>query len=344
MAPPSSLFLTPRLRDYDDDAEIFMSEPFASAFKDCLSIRQKDYPKYLLGQLSQTLNQRHYVELLETWLILRVFTLGLIAVEKLTDDARNEPEAQKLFLESVARPGTLLETNHPNIERSFRLYNWRTVYAELICDWVKPTISMEEYLKSLPTPDPHYKFTSSDAEDLIMFIGVERRIQPWTSNPMGAYLFFSQDCFEHNCETWLVPSLRTLGYEARYQLTELAAYMEEPSAAEPKDSFPLLEYTRIEIDPRFLTVIRETAKHRAAIDSVWAELYRPLPQPVNFVEQQQQHPSWDAAGAGAARRLSKKAATAGKPVSAGQKAKQEVLGLQTVKIVSRRSAIETQDP
>ncbi|KAK6980851.1 hypothetical protein R3P38DRAFT_3235180 [Favolaschia claudopus] len=121
-------------------------------------------------------------------------------------------------MQSVARPGTLLETNHPDIERSFRLYNWRTVYAELICDWVKPTISMEEYLKSLPTPDPHYKFTSSDAEDLIMFIGVERRIQPWTSNPM---VF-----------------LRTLGYEARYQLTELAAYMEGASAAEPKDCSP----------------------------------------------------------------------------------------------------------
>ncbi|KAJ6624676.1 hypothetical protein B0H10DRAFT_714687 [Mycena sp. CBHHK59/15] len=111
-------------------------------------------------------------------------------------------------LHEICRLGNLLETSHPDIERSFRYHNWKISYGELICDWTPATITIEEYER----PDPKYKFTPEDAMELFVFISSHPRMHPWAHNPMAAYLLLSLDCFTINCDTWLVPCLETLNY------------------------------------------------------------------------------------------------------------------------------------
>ncbi|KAF8130476.1 hypothetical protein K438DRAFT_1999400, partial [Mycena galopus ATCC 62051] len=85
---------TPQLRVYSEDAEIFTTEPFATAFREHLNTRTtRDGGVSLLDRLSKTLETPHYVTLLYDWLS---FTLGRIIVERLPEDALNE--TRTLFL------------------------------------------------------------------------------------------------------------------------------------------------------------------------------------------------------------------------------------------------------
>ncbi|KAJ7874743.1 hypothetical protein B0H14DRAFT_89667 [Mycena olivaceomarginata] len=121
-------------------------------------------------------------------------------------------ETSGLFslMRKIARPGNLLETSHPNIEASFLDHDWKLSYSELICSWVEPTVSTEDYEKSqIPLkPDPEYFFDSSDAQDLLEFIEENPRMHPWGFNPMAAFVFYSLHCFRANCDRWLVPCLQ----------------------------------------------------------------------------------------------------------------------------------------
>ncbi|KAJ7228153.1 hypothetical protein GGX14DRAFT_384671 [Mycena pura] len=77
----------------------------------------------------------------------------LVQMKKLTPPQyRSGPfqsalETSGLFdlLREVCRPGNLLEVSHRDVTSSFRRHNWKTAYAELICRWVKPTLTEEEY-------------------------------------------------------------------------------------------------------------------------------------------------------------------------------------------------------
>lgn len=51
------------------------------------------------------------------------------------------------LMREIARPGNLLETSHPDIEASFLDHDWKLSYSELICNWVEPTVSPENYEK-----------------------------------------------------------------------------------------------------------------------------------------------------------------------------------------------------
>lgn len=51
------------------------------------------------------------------------------------------------MMHRVCRRGNLLETSHPDVEDSFRWHDWKTSYAEMICRWVAPTRTQEEYDK-----------------------------------------------------------------------------------------------------------------------------------------------------------------------------------------------------
>ncbi|KAF8127797.1 hypothetical protein K438DRAFT_1888882, partial [Mycena galopus ATCC 62051] len=128
----------------------------------------------------------------------------------------NALETSGLFslMRKIASPGNLLETSHSDIEASFLKHDWKLSYSELICDWVEPTVSQEEYEKSQTPlkPDPLYFFTATDAQDLLEFIEEHPRMHPWGFNPMAAFVFYSLHCFRANCDRWLVPCLRELRY------------------------------------------------------------------------------------------------------------------------------------
>ncbi|KAJ7787494.1 hypothetical protein B0H13DRAFT_2395203 [Mycena leptocephala] len=59
-----------------------------------------------------------------------------------------EFEESGLFelVREICTPGNMLETSHPDIEYSFRWHDWKISYAEMICRWVAPSVSENEYL------------------------------------------------------------------------------------------------------------------------------------------------------------------------------------------------------
>ncbi|KAJ7197129.1 hypothetical protein GGX14DRAFT_402712 [Mycena pura] len=110
----------------------------------------------------------------------------------------------------ICRPGNLLETTHPDVERSFRFHNWKLSYAEIYVRWIPESITQAQYRETLPPVDPDYKI---DVDMLLRFISDHPRMHPWSYNPMACFLFLSASCFEVNCDLWLVPSLATLQFK-----------------------------------------------------------------------------------------------------------------------------------
>ncbi|KAJ7799303.1 hypothetical protein B0H14DRAFT_2903647 [Mycena olivaceomarginata] len=187
-------------------------------------------------------------------------------------------ETSGLFslMREIARPGNLLETSHPDIEASFLDHDWKLSYSELICNWVEPTVSPEDYEKSqIPLkPDPEYFFDSSDAQDLLEFIEENPRMHPWGFNPMAAFVFYSLHCFRANCDRWLVPCLRELQYPkingwnpdiVYRRLMALPVFEPGFNGRWPNP------------DSLLLLVVRETADHHAFLQRIRREAYRPSP-------------------------------------------------------------------
>ncbi|KAF7336680.1 hypothetical protein MVEN_02103000 [Mycena venus] len=157
-----------------------------------------------------------------------------------------------------------------------------------------------------PEPEYEYEFSVDDAQELLNFISSRPRMQPWGFNPMAVFLFVSLNCFRANCEIWLVPCLRTLGYskiegwdaEKVYRrLMELPLFKNNPDA-----HWSFLSQT---LDSRFSVVISETADYHAFIEQIQRELYRPSPKPENMESDAESSNSevsdsnsrWDAAAA-----------------------------------------------
>ncbi|KAJ6607033.1 hypothetical protein B0H10DRAFT_2228341 [Mycena sp. CBHHK59/15] len=70
----------------------------------------------------------------------------------------------------ICCPGNLIETSHPDVEESFRWHDWKVSYAELYCRWVKATLTQEEYDRTVSVPDPNYKFSIAEGEELLTFM------------------------------------------------------------------------------------------------------------------------------------------------------------------------------
>ncbi|KAK7020838.1 hypothetical protein R3P38DRAFT_3358055 [Favolaschia claudopus] len=208
--------------------------------------------------------------------------LVVMKLVKRSDEFLYELKNSQLFelMREVARPGNLIETKHPRITLSFRFLNWRTSYSELICKWVKPTLTEEEYKRTLPQADPNYPIDDAAAIRLLDFIGTHPRMQPWGFNPMAVFLFFSLDTFHANCEEWLVPCLKELQYpwlegwhtERVYRSLMNLKIFSRRRYFSVKDKLPFESR-----DPRFRTVIRETANYRYFMTTVKNELFRPAP-------------------------------------------------------------------
>ncbi|KAK7007063.1 hypothetical protein R3P38DRAFT_3598814 [Favolaschia claudopus] len=160
------------------------------------------------------------------------------------------------------------------------LYEVKLSYSELICKWVKPTLKEDEYERTLPQADPNYPIDDAAAIRLLDFIGTHPRMQPWGFNPMAVFLFFSLDTFHANCEEWLVPCLKELQYpwlegwhtERVYRSLMNLKIFSRHRYFSVKDKLPFESR-----DPRFRTVIRETANYRYFMTTVKNELFRPAP-------------------------------------------------------------------
>ncbi|KAJ6499746.1 hypothetical protein C8R47DRAFT_1068634 [Mycena vitilis] len=191
-------------------------------------------------------------------------------------------KASGLFdaMREVARPGNLLDTRHPDIEQSFRWHDWRISYAELIYNWIRPTLTPEEYEATLPKPDPNFKFTEDDAMGFLEFISEHPRMQPWTSNPTAVYLFLSEYTFQANCDLWLIPCLRNLKYRkingfnpkiVHRRLIDLPLFRVDAAGLDAQREFMAATQER---DPRLAVIISETAAYRAFMKQVNTDLYR----------------------------------------------------------------------
>ncbi|KAK7053938.1 hypothetical protein R3P38DRAFT_2501047 [Favolaschia claudopus] len=157
------------------------------------------------------------------------------------------------LMREVARPGNMLETTHPDVELSFRFHDWRLSYSELICRWIKPTLTEEEYQQAAPRLDPNYRFTAEDADDLLILIRDNPSMQPWSFNPMA------------NMDGW--------NTEIVYRQLKAHPVFRDPAA--------LRDFSEGAVDSRFPTVVRETAEYDLFIAEVKAELYRPPPPAVS---------------------------------------------------------------
>lgn len=50
-------------------------------------------------------------------------------------------------LEEICEPGNLLETSHPDVEKSFRFHHWKDRYGEILCKWTKEKITWDDYVR-----------------------------------------------------------------------------------------------------------------------------------------------------------------------------------------------------
>ncbi|KAJ7843062.1 hypothetical protein B0H14DRAFT_3456368 [Mycena olivaceomarginata] len=178
------------------------------------------------------------------------------------------------LLHKIARPGNLIETTQVDIEESFRWWDWKIAYAELIVQWLQPVITEAEWEEVRPkTDDPKFQFDAEKARGLLKFISDRPEMHPWGFNPMAVYLFLSLGCFSTNCETWLLPALRELhypfvdGWNCKTVYRELMHLTEFTCAPASK---PLLQ----SLDERLALIIQETGAFREYVKSLETELYR----------------------------------------------------------------------
>ncbi|KAJ7789526.1 hypothetical protein B0H14DRAFT_3502883 [Mycena olivaceomarginata] len=210
----------------------------------------------------------------------------LVAMRKLSrkiynsDEFRRELDCSGLFeaMRSVCKPGNLIETSRPDLEESFRSHNWKLFYADLICRWVRPSLTSEQYdeeLKNQIDPKFKFKFILKDAEDLLKFFSDRPGLHPWSYDPMAVNMFISLACFTGHAERWFVPGLKTLGYnlvtgwnsEAVYQ-----ALLQLPVFRDPEANQAELA----KLHPKLALTIEETSHHRQRLSKLRRKLHRPL--------------------------------------------------------------------
>ncbi|KAJ7640643.1 hypothetical protein B0H17DRAFT_1148907 [Mycena rosella] len=232
-----------------------------------LNLREFFYPSN-----TDNLDVRDMTEVV--WDIVEMQKLGKRHFQ--SDAYREALKDSGLFelLREVCRPGNLLETSHAEVQSSFRWHDWKTSYAEMICRWVTATLSEEDYQQTLPAADPNFKFTLAEAKALLVFISTHLCMHPWSHDPMAAFLFLSQPCFEINCEMWLLPCLCELAYPRVQGWNSPVVYcrlMALEVFADPRGNGTFLK----SLDSRLAVVVQETHQHRQLLKRVQRELFRP---------------------------------------------------------------------
>ncbi|KAJ7431307.1 hypothetical protein B0H11DRAFT_2131475 [Mycena galericulata] len=185
--------------------------------------------------------------------------------QRFLEDLRDSGLLARFF--HICLPGNLLETTHPDVEISFRFYNWRMGYGEMLCRWTPPTRLQP---LEITAKQPNHPF---DPIQFLCFFSTNPRMHPWRSNPMAVYLFLSQSTFIINCRVWLIPCLEALGFEAvNWDLEQVYRdLLRHPAMQNEEDA------RHLALDARLLTVITESALHRRLIKAVNYTVFHPIP-------------------------------------------------------------------
>ncbi|KAJ7025913.1 hypothetical protein C8F04DRAFT_1268767 [Mycena alexandri] len=163
-------------------------------------------------------------------------------------------------LYKICRPGNLLETSHGDVQRSFRVHNWKIAFGEIYCRWKPPTLSEDEYEKIRPKANPNS----------------QPRMHPWSYDPFAVYFLTSLAAFEFFSRTWLAPSLKTLEYptidgwnaEIVYRTIMQHSLLMDSDTIESRK-------TLCTLDHRLAVVIHETHLHRKLLARARNEALRP---------------------------------------------------------------------
>ncbi|KAJ7765260.1 hypothetical protein B0H16DRAFT_1454427 [Mycena metata] len=180
-------------------------------------------------------------------------------------EALKESRLLDAFLD-ICKPGSLLQTSHPDVERSFRFHNWCSSHGEILVRWTPPTVIRQDL-------SPKLEYKAFDPIHFLKFFSSHPRMHPWTFNPMAAYMFITEAVFKFNCRTWLIACLEALTFEARsWDLHQVYRdLMGHKIMMNPQDH-PILE----QLEERLRTVILQTAYHRTLLDQVNLEILQPL--------------------------------------------------------------------
>ncbi|KAJ7145388.1 hypothetical protein C8R43DRAFT_1130063 [Mycena crocata] len=174
---------------------------------------------------------------------------------------------------NICLPGNLLETTHPDVELSFRYYNWRIAYGELLCRWTPP-VRLQPLEITAKQPGAPF-----DPVSFLQFFSTNSHMHPWRSNPMAAYMFISASAFKVNCHIWLIPCLEALGFETTgWDLNQVYRDLMRHPVMQNQDGAGKILAT---LDERLRTVIIETANHRKLLKKVNEELFHPA-SPTDF--------------------------------------------------------------
>ncbi|KAK7001033.1 hypothetical protein R3P38DRAFT_3217804 [Favolaschia claudopus] len=149
----------------------------------------------------------------------------------------------KLLLR-VCDPFHPLENSHPDVQQSFRLYNWKSAYGEILDRWspLHPSVPLPPLIEQ--------GSFSFDADHFLRFFGSHVEIHPWVAYPFSC--------------TFL-----TTGWDLKKVYCSICKH---PVMEEGNDTRQVRRLLKV-IDARFATVLLETRRYKSTLKSVNTEIF-----------------------------------------------------------------------
>ncbi|KAK7015055.1 hypothetical protein R3P38DRAFT_3572443 [Favolaschia claudopus] len=169
----------------------------------------------------------------------------------------------------VCNPYNPLENSHPDVQQSFRLYNWKMAYGQILDRW--DPLSSEVNLPPL-IEQGRSKF---DADHFLRFFGTRVEIHPWVAYPTACTFLVSEDAFRSNCEHWLIPWLKHAKYEtAGWDLTTVYHQIcQHPVMTGRADHTRQVKRLLKDVDPCFAAILLETRRYKKTLDTINEEIF-----------------------------------------------------------------------
>ncbi|KAK7035960.1 hypothetical protein R3P38DRAFT_3183767 [Favolaschia claudopus] len=172
-------------------------------------------------------------------------------------------------IEELCDPFHPLENSHPDVQQSFRLYDWKSAYGDILDRWspLDPSVPVPPLIEQGP-----FEF---DADDFLRFFGTHVEIHPWVAYPSTCTFLVSEDSFKANAEHWLLPWLKCVNYRTiGWDLNKVyRSICKHPIMEEGNDNRRVRRLLK-EIDPRFAAILLETRRYRATVKTVNAEVFK----------------------------------------------------------------------
>ncbi|KAK7026534.1 hypothetical protein R3P38DRAFT_3191637 [Favolaschia claudopus] len=202
---------------------------------------------------------------------------GLVSMRKVKDSLFMREDFQASFRGSelykvlliVCNPYNPLENSHPDVQQSFRLYNWKVAYGQILDRWdpLSPEVNLPPLIER-----GHSKF---NAEHFLRFFGKRAEIHPWVAYPTACTFLVSEDAFKSNCEHWLIPWLRHAKYEtAGWDLTTVYRQIcQHPVMTGGADHTRQVKRLLNDVDPCFAAILLETRRYKKTLDTINEEIF-----------------------------------------------------------------------